>query len=383
MRDTLFAPVTFSIHNVEFDSIYVFSFRTLFRLLLPANEEDDYNAGRDNLSSDEKLPFKSKAIAMMREGLKSFDCWEISEKKNKSKHALVYTLAAMTYVTFMNQLQNERLMIAPHKIRVKYISDFPRGSANQQAWIDAKMQEVSFHLSSVNGNEECCQVLDWVYLNLLTLQLVLHESDASTAHLRYNFKLSLGDRYEDVSRSDIAELLCEAVQHIECHYTKWIMSNHATDGFDETDLDELLCELVGDDVGWDENVQTNLMDSMASHTNIMDSMASHTNIMDSASNLDTTDGESHTSDDTCCTRDTLKKAKDLFYSDYYFWIESMLHIEVLHAERIRLLQDKLKKQENKQEQQQMESAHKRLFTDKIVMQDREFIMKHFMIYYTK
>jgi hypothetical protein len=311
----------------------------------------------------------------MREGLKSFDRWGISQKKIKSKHALVYTLAAMTYVTFMNQLHNERLMIAPHKIRVKYISDFPRGItngiANQHAWIDAKMQEVSFHLSSVNGSEEGCQVLDWVYLNLLTLQLVLHESDASTAHLRYNFKLSLGDRYEDVSRSDIAELLYEAVQHIKCHYTKLIMSSQATDSFDDTDFDELLCELVGDDVGWDENVQTNLMDSMASHTNIMDS----------ASNLDTTDGESLTSEETCSTRETLQKAKDLFYSDYYFWIESMLHIEVLHVERIRLLQDKLKKQENKQEQQQMESAHKRLFTDKIVMKDREFIMKYFMIYY--
>jgi predicted nucleic-acid-binding protein len=60
----------------------------------------------------------------------------------------------------------------------------------------------------------------------------------------------------------------------------------------------------------------------------------------------------------------------------------MLHIEVMHVERIRTVHSVFNNTILKEaKREQIESEHQRLFADQKLRQDRVFIMRNFMIYY--
>jgi hypothetical protein len=381
---SILMPLTDSLCNEAFVHCiesYVQLIRSFFRKLLPANNAQDLDYILKNSYSDERLSLGVAAIDAMREGLDKLDCWRSPYYKNKC--ALIYIFAAMACMDFL-EFNSDRSCAIKKKEKATLLGDFPRDRRSQRHWLNVSVDRIRCTLSSVEDSEENYRVIDWAYLEVLKMLLTIHESHAWIEYLRFDVKLSLGDRYGEFSRIVIAEFLCEAVQHIQSRYT-----THATSSYSKScggpifDESAFSIESTGPfevPIGWrffdDDELPLLQNDNECTDSDC------YVESSPSESCTEKTDEESDASDDISGDDETLQQAMSSFYSEYYFWIESMLHIEVMHVERIRAVQSSLNNTILKEaNREQIESEHLRLFADQKLRQDRVFIMRNFMIYY--
>jgi hypothetical protein len=232
-------------------------------------------------------------------------------------------------------------------------------------------------LTVIDENGKDSRYSTFAYLNVLKVMLANHESDPHEDQLRNNGKLSLGDRYGELSRKDIVKLLSEAVEHIKGQNE--LVHRFATSNDEQMPL-----------LTFDEALHQNCFDANADDTYcwdncFIDDESSLSNTFDDfdegdtvrSQSCDATDREPIASDDA-----NYEQLKSEFYADYSFWIKSTMELEVLHIERIRrvsILTDESLINERKK--QKILKEHQQLFADIKIIQDREFIVGKFLVYF--
>jgi hypothetical protein len=332
------------------------------RQLLPSDEDEDYTLLQS--PHNQRMVLTFKVIYALHEGSKQLDIRNSIVLERNWQFELCVILIVMTFVDLISKFDMTVLKGDASQTRRilgngRYTSS---GEIDQEiCWVEDCVQELY-------GTEPN---VGYLYLKLLKLSLVIHESDPFKDYLRNPMKLYLGERYGDLSRAEIVHFLREAVQHLKRPTSNESFGIFVTPQKVLT-FEEAIENAMIVDESDDNDDGSNWSDCSFEESDYFPEFEDFMN----ASSMDTTDVESqHSIAD-------FEKLKLVFYSDYTFWIQKALEIEVLQSERVRHIDSSFSTMmQYKAKRSKIFQAYQKSLKDKQIKESREFIISRFLIYF--